>query len=107
MVLRGSKKVGFPVLTLQKAHALVQVSPIIIKVACFLLQHSEIFGQLASWQTVCKFFFINNFFSFKIILSINNFSSYPFGFFLIGLIGLLIFSGCLNFILLFLYKFFR
>ena len=28
----------------------------IIKVACFLLQHSDILGQLASWQPVCSFF---------------------------------------------------
>ena len=47
-----SKDFGFPVITLQKAHALVQVFPIIKKVACLLLQHSVIFGQLASWQTV-------------------------------------------------------
>ena len=39
---------GLPVLTSQKAHALVHVSPIIINVACFLLQHSVIFGQFAS-----------------------------------------------------------
>ena len=32
----------------QKAHALVHVSPIIMNVACFLLQHSVILGQLAS-----------------------------------------------------------
>ena len=37
---KGSKKIGFPVFTLQKEHALVQVSPIIMKVACLLLQHS-------------------------------------------------------------------
>ena len=47
---------GLPVITSQKAHALVQVSPIIIKVACLLLQHSVIFGQFASWQTVFRFF---------------------------------------------------
>ena len=41
-------KFGLPVFTLQNEQALVQVSPIIINVACFLLQHSEIFGQLAS-----------------------------------------------------------
>ena len=35
-------------LTLQKEQALVHVSPIIMNVACLLLQHSEIFGQLAS-----------------------------------------------------------
>ena len=32
----------------------MQVSPIIINVACLLLQHSVILGQLASWQTVTK-----------------------------------------------------
>ena len=57
MVLVDLSEVGFPVLTLQKEHALVQVSPIIINVACLLLQHSEIFGQLASWQTVWSFFY--------------------------------------------------
>jgi len=36
------------VLTLQNAQARVQVSPIIMNVACLLLQHSEILGQLAS-----------------------------------------------------------
>ena len=43
-----SSSPGLPVFTSQKAHARVHVSPIIIKVACFLLQHSVIFGQLAS-----------------------------------------------------------
>ena len=41
-------KLNHAVITSQKAHALVQVSPIIIKVACLLLQHSVMFGQLAS-----------------------------------------------------------
>ena len=44
----GSNFPGLPVLTSQKAQALVHVSPIIINVACLLLQHSVIFGQLAS-----------------------------------------------------------
>ena len=44
------------VITSQKAQALVQVSPIIKNVACFLLQHSVIFGQLASWQTVLSLY---------------------------------------------------
>ena len=44
----GSSFSGLLVLTSQNAHALVHVSPIIIKVACLLLQHSVIFGQLAS-----------------------------------------------------------
>ena len=49
---KGSSDFGLPVITSQKAHALVHVSPIIKKVACLLLQHSVIFGQFASWQTV-------------------------------------------------------
>jgi hypothetical protein len=43
-----------PVLTLQKAQARVQVSPMIMKVACFLSQHSPIFGQPASSHTVTR-----------------------------------------------------
>ena len=43
---------GKPVFTLQKAQARVQVSPMIMKVACFFDQHSPIFGQPASSQTV-------------------------------------------------------
>ena len=54
----GSKDFGFPVLTSQNPHALVQVSPMIINVACLLLQHSVIFGQFASWQTVFKLFLL-------------------------------------------------
>ena len=53
-----SKSIGFPVFTSQNAQALVHVSPIIIKVACFLLQHSVMFGQFASWQTVTKLFLL-------------------------------------------------
>ena len=45
---------GRPVLTLQKAQARVQVSPMIMKVACFFSQHSPILGQPASSQTVCR-----------------------------------------------------
>ena len=41
-----------PVLTLQKAQALVQVSPMIMKVACFFDQHSPMLGQPASSHTV-------------------------------------------------------
>ena len=41
-----------PVFTLQKAQALVQVSPMIMKVACFFDQHSPMLGQPASSQTV-------------------------------------------------------
>ena len=50
----GSSAPGSPVLTLQKAQARVQVSPRIMKVACFFSQHSPILGQPASSQTVCR-----------------------------------------------------
>ena len=53
---KGSKGLGLPVMTSQKAQALVHMSPIIKKVACLLLQHSVIFGQLASWQTVLRLY---------------------------------------------------
>ena len=45
-----------PVFTLQKAQALVQVSPMIMKVACFFDQHSPMLGQPASSQTVTSLF---------------------------------------------------
>ncbi len=45
---------GNPVFTLQKAQARVQVSPMIIMVACLFAQHSPILGQPASSQTVCS-----------------------------------------------------
>jgi len=48
----GSSARGSPVLTLQKAHARVHVSPMIMNVACFFSQHSPILGQPASSQTV-------------------------------------------------------
>ena len=41
-----------PVRTLQKAQARVQVSPMIMKVAWRLAQHSPMLGQPASWHTV-------------------------------------------------------
>ena len=43
-----------PVFTLQKAQARVQVSPIIIIVACRSDQHSPMFGHAASSHTVCR-----------------------------------------------------
>jgi len=46
---------GRPVLMWQKPHDRVQVSPRIISVATPFDQHSPMFGQLASWQTVCRF----------------------------------------------------
>ena len=50
----ASRAPGKPVFTLQKAQALVQVSPMIMKVACFLDQHSPMLGQPASSQTVTR-----------------------------------------------------
>jgi hypothetical protein len=47
---------GMPVLTLQKAQARVQVSPRIITVACFCVQHSPMLGQAASSHTVTRLF---------------------------------------------------
>ena len=52
--LAGVERAGMPVLTLQKAQARVQVSPMIMKVACFLSQHSPMLGQPASSQTVTR-----------------------------------------------------
>jgi hypothetical protein len=51
----GSFQVGLPVLTLQKPHRRVQVSPRIMNVAVPRSQHSPTLGQAASWQTVCRF----------------------------------------------------
>ena len=48
------ERAGQAGLTLQKAQARVQVSPMIMKVACFFSQHSPILGQPASSQTVCR-----------------------------------------------------
>src|SRR5690606_16822505 len=45
-----------PVATLQKAQARVQISPRIMKVACFLSQHSPMLGQPASSHTVTSLF---------------------------------------------------
>ena len=49
-----SSAVGMPVATLQNAQARVQISPMIMKVACFFSQHSPILGQPASSQTVTR-----------------------------------------------------
>ena len=59
----SSRSEGFPVLTSQKPQALVQVSPMIIKVAVPIDQHSYIFGHEASSQTVFSFFSFIKFFS--------------------------------------------
>ena len=45
---------GFPVSILQKSQRLVHASPPIKNVASRSSQHSKIFGQAASWQTVCS-----------------------------------------------------
>ena len=50
----GSSAPGRPVFTLQKAQARVQVSPMIMKVACLFSQHSPILGQPASSHTVTR-----------------------------------------------------
>src|SRR5690242_16289144 len=51
----GSFHVGLPVLTLQKPHLRVHVSPRIMNVAVPRVQHSPMLGQAASWQTVWRF----------------------------------------------------
>src|SRR4051812_24073402 len=50
----GSFQVGLPVLTWQKPQRRVHVSPRIMNVAVPRSQHSPMFGQAASWQTVCR-----------------------------------------------------
>jgi hypothetical protein len=42
-------------MTLQNAQARVQISPMIIMVACFFSQHSPMLGQPASSHTVASF----------------------------------------------------
>ena len=56
----GSSAPGMPVRTLQKAQARVQVSPMIMKVACFFAQHSPILGQPASSHTVTRPFSLHD-----------------------------------------------
>ena len=50
----SSNQVGRPVLTAQNPHARVQVSPRIMIVAVRWSQHSPMFGQRASSQTVLR-----------------------------------------------------
>ena len=50
----ASSRPGNPVFTLQKAQARVQVSPMIMKVACFLVHTRRYWGHPASSHTVCK-----------------------------------------------------
>src|SRR5699024_9568999 len=60
-----SNSLGSPVLTAQKRHPRVHVSPNIINVAvCLSLQHSCRLGHLASSQTVFSRFLRINFFKF-------------------------------------------
>ena len=53
-LVRVKRSCGKPVRTLQKAQARVQVSPMIMKVACFFSQHSPMLGQPASSHTVTR-----------------------------------------------------
>ena len=53
---------GFPLPTAQNVQRRVQISPRIMKVAVPALQHSKMFGQRASWQTV---FSARSFISFE------------------------------------------
>ena len=108
-ILIGSNKsteFGLPVLTLQKAQALVQVSPKIIKVACFFCQHSEILGQAASSHTVIKLYFFIIFFVELNRFDMGALTLIQDGFLGIGLDCLFIFSGCLIVIKLFSYLYF-
>jgi hypothetical protein len=50
----GSSRPGSPVFTLQKAQARVQMSPMIITVACRWVQHSPMLGQAAASHTVLR-----------------------------------------------------
>ena len=50
----ASSGAGRPVRTLQNEQARVHVSPMIISVACFLVQHSPMFGHPASSHTVTR-----------------------------------------------------
>src|SRR4051812_776854 len=50
----GLSAPGLPVATLQKPQARVQVSPMIMKVACLCFQHSPMFGHAASSHTVVR-----------------------------------------------------
>ena len=55
--LRGSSRSrgsGFPVSMLQKSQRRVHLSPPMRNVASLSSQHSKIFGQAASWHTVCS-----------------------------------------------------
>src|SRR5664279_4448163 len=52
----GSGGNGLPVFVAQNLHALVQISPRIIKVAVPLFQHSPIFGQLPLVHIVWRWF---------------------------------------------------
>lgn len=54
--LVGIERPGRPVRTLQNAQARVQVSPMIMKVACFFALHSPMLGHLPSSQMVTSLF---------------------------------------------------
>ena len=100
----GSNSFGFPVATLQKEHALVQISPIIIIVACFFSQQLPILGQAASSQTVVIFKSSKRPFVFK-NKSPNGALTFSQGGFDGDILsGLLTFSGCLMFLISFIFR---
>ena len=68
--------------------------------ACLLLQHSVILGQFASWQTVTRLSLLTTVLVKKNSLLFSNLDLIHSGFFLIGFIGLLTFSGCLGLFLI-------
>ncbi len=51
---KSSQPFGLPVSTEQNLQALVQTEPMSINVAVPALQHSEMFGHMASSQTVLR-----------------------------------------------------
>lgn len=66
-----------PVITWQKPQRRVHVSPRIMKVAVPRSQHSPMFGQAASWQTVLRpsaaiWFFSSRYFSPPGALTLNH-----------------------------------
>ena len=99
----GSNNLGFPVATLQKEHALVHTSPIIIIVACFFSQQLPIFGQAASSHTVVIFKSSKRSFVFenKSPCGALTFSQDGLGGDILS--GLLTFSGCLMFLISFIF----
>ena len=76
----------------------MQVSPIIIKVACFFDQHSPKFGQLASSHTVTTLPFLIISFVVSKVFELGNLDLIHFGFGKIDVSLFFTFSGCLTFV---------